>query len=316
MTARRSLSVRNRIRAGLLLAAVARAAGAETIAAGTVIDMPTESPVAGARVSIRRGQSLLGQTVSDASGIFRLPFTVATSAPSQTFTLSVEHQDYTSAAVSVVVTSGRADRAGYPISLFPRSLSPCRRSHDHAVVVGHFRPPVSGPTLYSDLAAQVADTLRYGLLTEIQQQHLPQTSQPLIIACNEARPRAPEDAPGYAKALGADAFLSGFVSPAGARFKVEMTVGNRYDTTGPPVRSSSRDVDLNDPAGARLDSRAYEAVLGALVAGYEKGNPAECVEVIAAAERILQPLPTALSEARIRCQQRLPNRGLLRDGSP
>lgn len=315
MKAHRLRSALNRLRVCVLLAALAQAAGAETIAAGTVVDAATGSPVAGAKVSIR-GESLLGETLSDDSGIFRLPFNVGSSAVARTLTLEVEHDDYTPASEGVVVTSGRADRAAYPVELFPKSLSQCRRGRDHAVVVGHFRPPVSGPAMQSDLASQVADALRYGLLPSIQQQHLPQGSQPLILACDEVKPRAGEDAPGYAKALGADAFLSGFVSPAGARFKVEMTVGNRYDTAGPPVRSSSRDVDLNDPAAAHLDYKAYEAVLGALVAGYEKGSAAECVEIIVAAERILRPLPPALTDARLRCQQRLPNRGLLREGTP
>lgn len=297
----------------LALAAICPSVRAATIVAGTVADAVTGAPVAGAKVSIRK-EAALGQTQSDGSGMFRLPFDVGSSGV-VSLTLTVEHDDYTATSEGVVVSLGRTDRAAYPILLFPKVLGPCRRDRDHAVVVGHFRPPVSGPAMLVDLASHVADTLRYGLLPSIQQQHLPQGSQPLILACDEAKPRAAEDAPRYARALGADAFLSGYVSPSGNKFKVEMTVGNRHDTTAPPVRSSSRDVDLSDPASAHLESKAYEAVLGALVAGYEKGSATECVEVIGAAERILRPLPEAFAQARRRCQERLPNRGLLRGGT-
>lgn len=299
----------------LLQVAMPQNVRAETIASGTVVDAVTGDAIAGAKVSIR-GAGVSSDGLSDSSGIFTVAFRPASSTSSKSFTLTVEQDGYTAPPTSVVVTSGRTERTAYPIQLLPTVLVPCMRKRDHAVVVGHFRPPTTGPAIQVDLASQVAEALRLGLLPSIQQQHLDQGAQPLILACDEAKPRAAEDSPGYARALGADAFLSGFVSPSGSKFKVDMTVGNRYDATAVPVHSSSRDVDLNDLAAAHLDSKAYEAVLQALVAGYEDKSPAECVEVVGAAERILHPLPPAFADARSRCQQKLPNRGLLKGTTP
>jgi hypothetical protein len=96
-----------------------------------------------------------------------------------------------------------------------------------------------------------------------------------------------------------------------------MVIADRYGLLVPPARASSPDVDLDDPAAARLSGAAHVAILTALIAGYEKaGQTAECVEVSNAAERLVGTLPPTLAQARERCAQNLPNRALLRGNSP
>jgi hypothetical protein len=96
-----------------------------------------------------------------------------------------------------------------------------------------------------------------------------------------------------------------------------MMIADRFGVLEPPARASSPDVDLDDPAAARLSPDAHLAILTALVAGYEQtGNAAECVEASNVAEHVSGVLPEKLAEARDRCLQSLPNRALLRGNSP
>jgi hypothetical protein len=223
----------------------------------------------------------------------------------------VAHDAYVPASKMVVVSSGRPDSSAYQFALLPKQLAQCQRNKDHAVVVGYFRPPAAAPQ-DTDLASRIADALNYELLTRIQQLNLSPDLQPFVLACKEALPQASSDHTTLARALRADAFLSGYVAPSGALFKVEMTVADRFDLLVPPVRTSSRDVNLDDPAAARLDRSAHQAILRALIAGYAKaGQHTACVEVSVAAERILGALPDDIAEARRHCQSGLPNRALL-----
>jgi hypothetical protein len=100
--------------------------------------------------------------------------------------------------------------------------------------------------------------------------------------------------------------------------KVEMSIADRFgQLTLPVARASSPDVDLDDPQAARLNPIAHEAILTALVAGYERAKKyGACVETTVVAERMLGTLPGKLAEARQRCQQALPGRALLRGSSP
>lgn len=283
---------------------------AETIVLGSVVDAATGGPLAGASVSIRQGNQVVGSVLSNGDGRFRLPFDVGASAAARHLTLSVEHPAYVGGSKTVVVASGRADSPSYRFDLLPKPLAPCRRNRDHAVVVGYFRPPASGGG--ADFAERIAEALSYDLLTQIQRAGLAQEEQPFVLACGAAKPQAWSDYGTFAKALGADAFLSGYVVPSGSLFKVEMSVAGRFDLLTPPARISSLDVNLDDPAAARLDRAAHTAILTALVTGYQQaGKSAECVQVTAAAERMLGTLPPALAAVRAKCRSALPNRGLL-----
>ena len=74
----------------------------------------------------------------------------------------------------------------------------------------------------------------------------------------------------FAKALRADAFLTGYIAPltrpSDTKVKVEMIIADRFGLLG-PTKATSPDVNLGDPAGARLASEAYAAILTALIAG-------------------------------------------------
>jgi hypothetical protein len=287
----------------------------ETIVLGTVVDATTKDPVPGATVAIRRGNTRLGYGATDTHGSFRFPIDVGVTPVPQQLVLAVEHDGYAGTSKIIAISGGRTDSPEYDFEVLPKALAACLRNRDHALVVGYFRPPVAGGP--SDLAPRIADALSYGLLTRLQQLRLAPEEQPFVLVCSQAQPQASSDSGALAKALHADAFLFGYVAPADGRFKVEMTVADRFDLLVPPTRASSPDVDLDDPAAARLDPRVHEAILTALIAGYARADRhAECVEVTVAAERILGSLPPVIADARRRCQDALRNRGLLREGTP
>ena len=292
---------------------------AATTVLGTVTDALTGTAVAGARVEIAKGESRLDSAVAGSDGRFSLSANVGNQPAAQTLKLTVEHDGHVPDDTDVVITSGSPDRESYVVALVPTLLAECRRDRDHLVVVGHFRPPSESAD--PELAARIKDTLNYELLTPMQRVGIAQDLQPMILDCGKVQPRADADYPGIAKALKADAFLAGYVTPASStsspKVKVEMVIADRYGLLVPPARASSPDVDLNDPAAARLSPDAHVAILTALIAGYEKaGMAAECVEASNAAEGVVGALPARLAEARERCLQSLPNRALLRGNSP
>lgn len=305
------------IAAVLLATAPGSLAIAATIVAGTVRDATSDSPVTGASVSLRRGSEILGSAVTGAGGVFQLPFDIVVRPEAQNLKLFISLNTYVDASQDVTVTSGRPNAPSYKFNLVPRSVADCIRSRDHAVVVGYFRPSTSSAG-DPDIAARVADALNYDLLTRIQQGRLSQDALPIVVACGKARPQAISDYTKFAKVLHADAFVAGYVNDSGPRkVKVQMSVADRFERLVPPLSASSKDVNLDDPAVARLDPSAHAAILTALVTGYERaGKFAECIEFIAAAARIVGVLPAALEDARRRCEQAVPNRGLLPGGAP
>jgi hypothetical protein len=290
---------------------------AQTIVAGTARDATTSAPVIGARITIRRGSEILGSTVTGAEGVFQLPFEIVVRPEAQNLKLFVSLDEYVDASQDVTIISGRPNAASYRFELIPRSVANCIRSRNHTVVVGYFRPSTSSAG-DPDLAARVADALNYDLLVRMQQGRLARDSLPIVVACGKARPQAALDYTTFAKVLHADAFLGGYVDDSGSgRVKVEMSVADRFELLVPPRRSSSKDVNLDDPAVTRLDPSAHAAILTALVTGYERaGKFAECIEVTAAAAQIVRQLPKELVEAQRRCRKAVPNTGLLPGGTP
>ncbi len=301
-------------RAALLaVAALAAAAGyGETIVAGVARDATTEGLVAGARVTLQRGNEIVATGVTGADGSFVLPFNVPVSAQALQLKLFVRLDDYIEGSRDVTITSGRPDANAYLLTLVPRSLAECIRARDHMVVVGYFRPPAASAA-DQDLADRVADALNYDLLVRMQQGRLVRDALPIIVACGKARPQSSGDYTNYAKVLHADAFLTGYVDDPGThRVKVQMSVADRFGLLIPPLRASSPEVNLDDPAVARLDPSAHAAILTALVAGYERaGKYADCIEFAVAAARILATLPPAIADARRRCEQAVPNARLV-----
>ena len=290
-----------------------------TTVIGNVRDAITGTAIANAQIEMLNGSDRLGSAISGSDGRFSLAAKVGNEPPAQTLKLTVRHEGHEPATNDVVITSGSPDRDEYAFELLPTLLADCRRDRDHLVVVGHFRPPSESAD--PELAARIKDTLNYELLTRILLAGIAPDLQPTILDCGKVQPKADADYPGIAKALRADAFLAGYVTPPAStsspKVKVEMMIADRFGVLKPPARASSPDVDLDDPAAARLSPDAHLAILTALVAGYEQtGNAAECVEASNAAEHVSGVLPAKLAEARERCLQSLPNRALLRGNSP
>lgn len=125
----------------------------------------------------------------------------------------------------------------------------------------------------------------------------------------------------FAKALRANAFLSGDVNPDGDRFKVSTYVSDRFDLFVPPFRTVNEKVNLNDPGAAQLDPNTHAAILVSVATAYhEQLLYPECVEVSIAAEQLAGEHNSAIRDAarkrREVCQERLGNRGLLRGIGP
>jgi hypothetical protein len=285
-----------------------------------VLDAVTASPVAGVSLRLTNGGVLLASTTSDSNGTFRLVFDIANRPVAQNLKLTIHGENYVDTANDVIVTSGHTDRDSYRVALIPKAVAECRRLRDHTVVVGYFRPPVGAPGQL-ELAARIKDTLDYDVLARFQKVKIALPAQPVFLACEKIVPQSLADYPSLAQVLKADAFLSGYVSPAGIagspKVKVEMTIANRFRLQDAPVRASTPNVDLDDPATVRLQSAAQTAIFAALVAGYEQsGQATECVQAANAAEQAIGSLPAALAETRRRCERATPNSGLARGGSP
>lgn len=281
---------------------------------GNVSDSSTGATLSGAEVTLRQGGTELGSTVSGEDGQFRLPFDIVSQPQALNLKLMVKRDSFVTLSQDVVVASGHTNKPTFDFHLVPQSVAECIRNTAHMVVVGYFRPAPSSAG-DPDIAARVAEALERDLLPRMQQKPGPHTL-PSIIACGTAKPRAAADYTKFAKVLHADAFLTGSVNKAALnKVKVDMAVVDQLGLLSAPLRSSSKDVNLEDAEASRLDVAAHKDILIALVGGYEKaGKFDECIDFTSAAARILGTLPTELAEARQRCQQHSPNRGLLPGG--
>jgi hypothetical protein len=262
---------------------------------GTVSDLATEAPVGGAAVQIRCGTGALAEGVTDQGGRFDLAFVPCKDGDAA---ISVKHSEYTEQARPVP-----ADGKDVALALLPKGLGGCVLKSAQGVVVGHFRPPLSGSNAGSDLAGRIADALTYDVLVVIQTLNLPATVQPRFVACDEARPRSVDFATGYARALGADAFVMGNVEPADGAYKVTAFVGDAFQLFRPPVPATNAGVTLDDPAAARMAPDMRGALLTALARGYaERQMFRECVDVAVAAQHLVGRRTPALEQTLTRCQ--------------
>jgi hypothetical protein len=280
--------------AGLAVAwwAWGRWPGPNLHATGTVSDLTTGAAVTGAAVHVRCGVEPRAEGLTDGAGRFDLAF-----APCREATLSVRHELYTEQARPVP-----ADGAEVAFALLPRRLGGCVLGNAQGVVVGHFEPP-PGLGAGGDLAGRIAVALTYDVLTVLQTLNLPPALQPRFLACDEAQPRSIDFAGGYARALGADAFLMGNVEPADGAFNVRAFVGDAFQLFKPPLPSMTAGVTLNDPAVARLAPAMHGAILTAVARGYaERRMFPECVEVAVAAEHLLGSRTPPLEQTLTRCQ--------------
>lgn len=282
-----------------------------TVVIGNVRDAATDEALRGVEVAIVTDTQTRVGVLTDDAGKFQLQFDAPPGAGSRSFEMSASLNGYRAAKLPVVIVRGKPTAVSYALSLLPEAIAACIQKIKPAVIVGHFRPAQGRPD--PDLSERIADTLRYDLLTQIQKANFLPASQPGIFPCGAAEPKVPGRYGNYARLLGADAYVGGYVtSPDPVKVKVQIAVADGYGVMSVPLTATSADVDLDDPQLARLAPEANAAVLTALAIGYKLSDkPQECVDLIAASERLLGSLPEALVTLREECKAVLPNRGLL-----
>ena len=295
----------------LLLGCRDEPAAGVTVIIGNVRDAATDEPLRGVKVAIVTDTQTRVDALSDDLGKFQLQFDAPRGAGSRSLEMSATLNGYRATTRPVEIVRGKPAAVSYSLAMLPEAIATCIQKIKPAVVVGHFRPAQGRPD--PDLSERIADTLRYDLLTQIQKANFLPASQPGIFPCGAAEPKVPGRYGNYARLLGADVYIGGYVtSPDPVKVKVQIAVADGYGVMSVPLMATSADVDLDDPQLARLAPEANAAVLTALAIGYKLSDkPQECVDLIAASERLLGSLPEALSTLRAECQAELPNRGLL-----
>jgi hypothetical protein len=283
-----------------------RMLGSDALIRGLVEDSATGTSLPGAVVEARRDGAVLGATESDGEGRFNLDFRARRSAgPVE---LAVQHDDYESWSQSFDLPAVSSEPVERNVGLLATGLRNCRMQEGSGVVVGHILPPVDSPaTDGAGLAQRIAQVLDGTLVPRVQALAFPEKAVlPDVIACDEASPRSVNLGGRYARALGADAFLSGNVERTSTGFDVHTLVSDRFALLVPPVRALKRDVKLDDLGAAELDDETVGAILTAIARGYEERRRfIECVEVTVEAERLLGRPTDPLRKTRERCQNAL-----------
>jgi hypothetical protein len=284
---------------------------ADTIVAGRIVDQTTESGVGGTGIRVTSGGRTLGEAVTKNNGKFTVSFDIGSSRDVKNVTLLIEHEEFEKHSMLLTITAGRPDKTAYNARLLPKALSRCQMGGGHGGVVGYFGS--------EDLAHNVAFALTYSLLIRIQTLNLAADFLPMFVACNKARPRSPLHWGNFAKALGADVFLSGNVEEKTDQksYDVHIYVSDRFGLFIPPLHTINHSVNLKEAAAAKLEPEIHSAILLAVANGFEQeGEYAKCVEMTVAAEQLLQGPTLEIQKSRQRCQAQLANRGLLRGVTP
>jgi hypothetical protein len=294
---------------GLFVLASGASEGAcESLLTGSVTDAVTGTGIVGAKVEVVDAGQVVGTTTTDARGAYTVAFNPTTVAL-HTVSLQTEPQGYAAGALPVQVNTG-GDSSFASLKLYPSSLAACLSQTLHKVVVGVFRPPL-GQDL-SGLADRVVEILSYDLNTQVQAVHLATELQPIVEECAGAEPHSPRLGGKFAAALGADAFVFGFVEPEQARYRVTTYISDAYGMFTPLPRAvSSPAVDLGD-SRAVLSGATHAAILGAVAKGLADAEDwATAISVISAAEHLVNPTPDYLLALRKECEKHVPNAGLV-----
>jgi hypothetical protein len=289
----------------------ANPAAADSILAGTVTDAITHQPVAGAKIDIEYSGHVLGSGTSDVDGIYSISFTMPPSLPTvATMITSAGSQNHEISISNFQVNNGTPVETDHNILLFPLGVTACRSQAPHSIIVGHFLPPVGRD--FSDLPIRVARSLDFALNPRLQIVRLSPDLQPSFEPCDAAKPITPKFGGDFAKALRADAFVTGDISGGPSNFTVSTYISDAYDLFGAPTIATSRNVDLSNPSGASIAADTYVAVLAAIAAGLaQKDNCAAAITVLSIAEQLVEVVPPYISALRKTCQARLPNAGLV-----
>jgi hypothetical protein len=146
----------------------------------------------------------------------------------------------------------------------------------------------------------------------LQAAHLANELQPAFEPCEAAQPQTLRLGKNFARAVQADAFVSGNIAGADPNFTVSTYVSDAYTLFEQPLVVTSRNVNLNNPPAAVIKGETHAAVLAAIAAGLgKKGDCLNSIAVISVAEQFVPRIPPYLADLRRRCQTLLPNNGLL-----
>src|SRR6185436_11265067 len=126
------------------------------------------------------------------------------------------------------------------------------------------------------------DALHFSLRPLVQAKHLPQNLQPRFLKCAKADLQMIDLGKDLARALNADAFVSGAVAEQSARFTVSAYVSDAYEVFAEPEAVTSTAVDLSLPAVAQLNVETHVAILASVAAGLAAAKDCTtAIEVIA-----------------------------------
>ena len=289
---------------------------ADSAIGGKVTDRITQQPIVGADVQIEYSGQIVGAGTSEPNGVYRVFFAIPPGAPANlTMTASFRSEGYAVTKSPFQVSPGNAGPIVRDIALFPTGVANCLSQRSPAVIVGHFLPPLGRD--FADLSARIARTLEYALNTRLQTVRLILKLQPSFEPSDAANPRIPVLGAKFAKALGADAFVSGEIAPGdgSSDFTVSVFVSDAYDLFSTPATASNRSIDLSSPsAGASITGETHAAVLASIAAGLanKKNDCRTAMDVLLVAEQLVEVTPAYITRLRETCNSRNPNAGLRR----
>ena len=287
-------------------------AKAQRIVAGTVTDALTGTPIPDAVVTVKYLDQELGKGTTDGEGHYRVPFGVPPPTSNQgpvSISLSLSDGLHKDRIVSLQVVNGHAVQPTNDVALLIPAIASCPSKSKHSVIVGHFLPPVDHD--YLELSEHVATAMDYSLNMELQKVHLDKSLQPDFEPCNEAKLKNAKLGKKFARAVKADAFVSGNVS-SGPPYTVTTEVTDAFELFDRPESTISQNVDIDEPTTATLKPETHAAVLGSVAAGLATNEDCEnSLAVVSVAKRIVKDIPNYLLELQQGCQAKLPNNGLL-----
>ena len=121
--------------------------------------------------------------------------------------LFVSDKSYKDRIVSFQVVSSHAPEPTYDVVLLIPSVASFASGLKHSVIVGQFLPPVDHA--YLELSEHAAKVLDFSINVELQKVHLQKSLQPDFEPCDAANLKFSTQKRNFARALNADAFVSG-----------------------------------------------------------------------------------------------------------
>jgi len=307
---------------------VAPTASSDAIVKGTVADILGQ-PVAGATVRISHQGQQIQTGATDAAGKFSLEIEFGEAGNLDVVT---EHTDFASSPLQIQISNFEPDEEEYAIRLVPKDLSGCV-GMPGSIIVGRFLPPAAQPN--ADLTAHVHRVLSYRILTGLQAQQVKDQLDPdkrylapQFVKCEGATPSSEAQGLAMARALGGHGLVWGAVGAAQQGFDIDASVADAGGLLDPPIAAASHDVDLDHPREAAISPLARTAILTGIMANLESAGQCRAAIHVSNLVRTMTPdslignveaaswhrLVAADERIRERCQQNLPDAGLLAGG--